>query len=155
MSELIINYQDHTNLNTLDNSLKNLVAQARAVALRSYAPYSKFHVGAAVEMTDGTIVLGSNQENIAYPSGLCAERTALFYAGANYPDHVIKRIVIVAKGDLVDENAIISPCGSCRQVMVESATRQKQPYEVYLISQNDRTVHIPNVFQLLPFYFGE
>lgn len=154
MSELKINYQDLSTYTTQDNVLQDLVSKARTIAKNAYAPYSKFHVGAAIEMTDGTIVLGSNQENIAYPSGLCAERTALFYAGANYPNHVIKRLVIVAKGDLVSEDAIISPCGSCRQVMVESAKRQNEPFEVYLISQNDRTIYIPNVYDLLPFYFG-
>ncbi len=155
MKDIRFEYDDQPDYKTFSDDIQQLVAKARESAQNAYAPYSNFKVGAVLEMKDGTIVLGNNQENIAYPSGLCAERTALFYAGAVYPNKVIKRLVIVAEGDLVEKDAIISPCGSCRQVMVESATRQNTPFEVYLISQNDRIVYIPNVYSLLPLYFGE
>lgn len=155
MAEYTIRYHEFNSYKELSDSIQNLVLQARKVAQKAYAPYSKFKVGAAVEMEDGTIVLGSNQENIAYPSGLCAERTALFYAGSIHPEKIIKRIVVVAEGDLIDVSAFVSPCGSCRQVMVESAKRQNQPFEVFLASQNDRIVHFENIYDLLPFNFGE
>ena len=155
MNTITFNYQDNPSYDIYDSTIHDLVQKARDVAENAYAPYSKFYVGAAIEMTDGTVVVGSNQENIAYPSGLCAERTALFHAGAVHPNKIIKRIVIVANGDLIGVNDIIAPCGSCRQVMVESATRQATAYEVYLVSMNNRTIFIPDVYTLLPFYFGK
>jgi cytidine deaminase len=151
---LQIEYQDFTNYRLLPDEDQLLVDQAYAVLEGAYAPYSKFKVGAVALLENGEIVKGSNQENIAYPSGLCAERVALFYAGANFPDVAVKTICIVAKGDLIPVDKLLSPCGSCRQVMLESEMRQNKPYRVIIVSQNDRTIVFFAAKDLVPFAFG-
>ena len=130
-----------------------LIDEARRATYRSYAPYSHFSVGAAVELADGTIVCGSNQENAAYPSGLCAERTAVFYANSRYPDLPIRRICIVArdtKGQFLQRP--ISPCGACRQVLTETESRQKCPMRVLLVGK-DKVLEFASASDLLPFIF--
>ena len=149
-----LEYEDFADDNELPELEQNLVAKAYSIANDAYAPYSNFKVGAAVLLGNGEVVLGSNQENIAYPSGLCAERVALFYTGANFPNETIKLLVIVAKGDLLPFDKILSPCGSCRQVLVESQSRQKEPFQVILVSQNRRTIRFSSAKDLLPFAFG-
>jgi cytidine deaminase len=131
-----------------------LAEQAIDAMNKAYAPYSKFHVGAALQLITGEIIQGNNQENIAYPSGLCAERVALFYAGANFPGIEIETLCIVATGDLVPKSHILSPCGSCRQVMLESQTRQKKPIRVILINQDGTILIVNSVKDFLPFGFG-
>ncbi len=131
-----------------------LVEKAHESMERAYAPYSKFKVGAAAKLSNGTVVLGNNQENIAYPSGLCAERVALFYAGANFPNEEVEVIVIVARGELMPDKQLLSPCGSCRQVMLETENRQSKPMKVILVNQDERTMIINSVQHLLPFGFG-
>ncbi len=133
---------------------KQLVSKAIEAMNNAYAPYSKFKVGASVKLSNGEIVLGNNQENIAYPSGLCAERVALFYAGAMFPNQSIETLCIVAKGDLVPETALLSPCGSCRQVMLESESRQNIPIRVILVNQDDSVIMVDSVKYFLPFGFG-
>jgi cytidine deaminase len=133
---------------------KELVQKAIEAMNKAYAPYSKFKVGASVKLSNGEIVLGNNQENIAYPSGLCAERVALFYVGATFPGEVIDTLCIVAKGDLVPDTALLSPCGSCRQVMLESESRQSTPIRVILVNQDDSVVIVDSVKYFLPFGFG-
>lgn len=122
-------------LDELTEQEQLLVRQAQKATQRSYSPYSSFQVGAAVLLDNETIVTGSNQENAAYPSGLCAERTALFYAGSQYPDMPIKALAIAGytKGEFLDEP--LSPCGACRQVMLETEIRSKKPMRVYLIGR--------------------
>lgn len=131
-----------------------LVEESQKIMSDAYAPYSNFRVGASLLLEDGTVVTGSNQENIAYPSGLCAERVALFYAGANHPEKVVKTLCIVAKGDLVDVETLLSPCGGCRQVMVETEKRQNEPFRVILVSQNNITIVAESAASLLPLAFG-
>ena len=131
-----------------------LVEQAYAAMENAYAPYSEFKVGACAKMDDGSFVLGNNQENAAFPSGICAERVALFYAGANFPNKKVITLCIVAKGDLMPASQLLSPCGSCRQVMLESENRQKQPIRVLLVNQDGRTMILDSVIKLLPFGFG-
>jgi cytidine deaminase len=132
-----------------------LAEQAIDAMNKAYAPYSKFHVGAALQLITREIIQGNNQENIAYPSGLCAERVALFYAGANFPGIEIETLCIVATGDLVPKSHILSPCGSCRQVMLESQTRQKKPIRVILINQDGTILIVNSVKDFLPFGFGK
>jgi len=132
-----------------------LAEQAIDAMNKAYAPYSKFHVGAALQLITREIIQGNNQENIAYPSGLCAERVALFYAGANFPGIEIETLCIVATGDLVPKSQILSPCGSCRQVMLESQTRQKKPIRVILINQDGTILIVNSVKDFLPFGFGK
>ncbi|NBR15856.1 MAG: cytidine deaminase, partial [Crocinitomicaceae bacterium] len=121
---------------------------------KAYAPYSQFKVGASVLLSSGEVIQGSNQENIAFPSGLCAERVALFYAGANFPNEEVDVIVIVARGELMPDKQLLSPCGSCRQVMLETENRQSKPMKVILVNQDERTMIINSVQHLLPFGFG-
>ena len=109
----------------LDEADRHLIDTAREATRRSYAPYSRFAVGAALRLIDGTIVSGSNQENAASPSGLCAERTTLFYANSRYPDQAVDTLAIAARnerGEFLSDP--ISPCGACRQVMVETEKRE-------------------------------
>lgn len=132
-----------------------LLDEARRATYRSYAPYSHFSVGAAVELADGTIVSGSNQENAAYPSGLCAERTAVFYANSRYPDQPIRRLCIAARdteGHFLRRP--ISPCGACRQVLLEAEQRAGHPIEVLLYGTEEIYI-IRHIKDLLPLCFDE
>ena len=151
--KITINYREYNHWNELNSEDIELIENAFKVSLDAYAPYSNFHVGASLRMEDSSIILGSNQENIAYPSGLCAERVALFYAGAIYPNLKIKKICVVAKGDLIPVENYISPCGSCRQVMAESQNRQNEPIQIILVSQNNRVLVFNSVSDLIPFMF--
>ena len=118
-------------LDELTAEEQQLIGLAIEATDRSYAPYSHFHVGAAVRLDNGEEIIGCNQENAAYPSGLCAERTALFTAGAQYPDTPVRMLAIAARGTdgkLTDNPT--GPCGSCRQVIIESETRAKHPIRI-------------------------
>ena len=140
-------------LDELSEAELQLRLAAIQAADRAYAPYSRFSVGAAALLADGQIVTGSNQENAAYPSGLCAERVALFYAGAAYPEVPVRMLAIVAKtGDGIREH--ISPCGACRQVLLETEQRQREPVKVLLCGR-EKAVLFPSAAALLPLCFGE
>ena len=122
---------------------------------RSYTPYSHFHVGAAVLLNNGEEFIGCNQENAAFPAGLCAERTALFAAGAEYPDEPVKVLAIAARGtdgELTEEP--VSPCGTCRQVIIETETRFGQPVRILLYGRN-RVYVIDSIKDLMPLSFSE
>ena len=151
---LTIPYQEFENWSSLDPQEQELVQKAYSIADKAYAPYSNFRVGAMLLMEDGMEVAGNNQENIAYPSGLCAERVALFYAGANFPETAIKTLVVVAKGDLVKQDDCVSPCGSCRQVLAESEKRQTTNIRTILVSESGRTFVFERGTDLLVFAFG-
>lgn len=134
---------------------KQLVEEARQATFRSYAPYSHFKVGAAIALDNGEIVVGSNQENAAYPSGTCAERSACYYAHARYPEARFLAIAIAARG--TDDRWLTipaSPCGACRQALVEYETLAKDNVEVLLVGETDIYI-IPSVRALLPFAFTE
>lgn len=121
---------------------------------RSYAPYSHFHVGAAILLANGIIVTGTNQENVAYPSGLCAERTALFYANSQYPDVPVVALAIAAcNAEGIANHTPISPCGACRQVMVETERRFAHPMRILLCGAEEVYV-IDNATSLLPLSFN-
>ena len=152
--EYSFKFQLFPNWQALHSEEISLVNKAFEAMDRAYAPYSKFKVGAALLLDNGQIIQGNNQENIAYPSGLCAERVALFYAGAQFPGVAIQMICIVAKGDLMPISQLLSPCGACRQVMLESENRQNKPLRVILVNQDNRTMCIDSVKDLLPFGFG-
>jgi cytidine deaminase len=138
--------------NELNPSQKTLVDKAKEQVAKAYAPYSNFHVGAAVELENGEIFAGSNQENSAYPSGLCAERVAMFYANAQFPDVAVKTIAIAAftNGKFLPEP--ITPCGSCRQVLLESEMRFDKNITVLLYGTNN-IFQLENIRQLLPLCF--
>lgn len=139
----------------LTDAEKHLIELAIEATGRSYAPYSHFRVGAAVRLANGVEILGCNQENAAYPSGLCAERTALFAAGAQYPDEPVEMLAIAARGtdgELTDEPT--GPCGSCRQVIIESETRSHGRIKILLYGR--RCVYVINgIGQLMPLSFTE
>lgn len=135
-----------------DETMLSLEQAAIEAAKTAYAPYSHFQVGAAALLLDGTIVKGSNQENAAYPSGLCAERTALFQAGALYPDQPVVKLFLAAFAPDGSRVNGIAPCGACRQVLMETSTRYNHPFEVILSSESEATV-IPDNRLLLPFGF--
>ena len=134
---------------------QHLIELAIEATSRSYAPYSHFHVGAAVRLANGVELSGSNQENADYPSGLCAERTTLFYAGAQYPDVPVRMMAIAARGtdgELTEEPT--GPCGACRQVIVESETRAGQPIRILLYGRKHIYV-IDGIRPLMPLCFSE
>ncbi|GHV11716.1 cytidine deaminase [Bacteroidia bacterium] len=139
--------------NDLQLSEKNLVDAAKEAVARAYAPYSHFQVGAAVLLANGEIVTGNNQENVAYPSGLCAERTALFYANSQYPDAAVDAIAIAActEGDFLEKP--ITPCGGCRQVILEAQNRYQHPIRIILYGTKEIYL-IDKITDLLPLSFG-
>ncbi|SHG09346.1 cytidine deaminase [Dysgonomonas macrotermitis] len=136
------------------NDKKILIEKAKNATNSAYAPYSGYNVGAAVLLADGTIVTGSNQENAAYPSGLCAERTALFYANAQYPDIPVKAIAIAASTKGAFTQDVCTPCGSCRQVLVEVENRFEQPVEIIMYGEK-HIYEADSIRSLLPLCFGK
>jgi cytidine deaminase len=142
---------DH--IEDLDLESKYLVHKAKDAANHAYAPYSKFLVGAAVLLKDGTVVTGTNQENAAYPSGMCAERVALYSAISQHPDAVIMKIAVVAKRKTLKELIPATSCGPCRQVMLEFEQRQSKPFEVVMQSQDHKWIKAASAQSLLPFSF--
>lgn len=143
---------DFCSLEELDSRERMAVEKAREATRNSYAPYSHFHVGAAVLLGNGKIVIGANQENAAFPSGLCAERTAVFAAQANYPDEPILVLAIAASDANGLRHRPVSPCGACRQVILEIEDRYKQPVEI-LLSGLDGIYRFKTVKDLLPLSF--
>ncbi len=136
----------------LDISQQKLINKAKEQVFKAYAPYSGFRVGAAIELENGEIFAGNNQENSAYPSGLCAERVTMFYANAQFPDVPVKTLAIAAftNGKFLAEP--ITPCGSCRQVLLETETRFEKDITVLLYG-TEQVYLIENVKQLLPLCF--
>ena len=153
--EFQFSYTFLTHWHQLDAADQHLVDQANVAMQKAYAPYSNFKVGASVLLENSQIICGSNQENVAFPSGLCAERVALNYVGANFPDVAIDTLCVVARGELMPEDHMLSPCGGCRQVMLESENRQVPPIRVILVNQDHRTIILNTVRDLLPFGFGK
>lgn len=154
MKELNIHINIHVyTYDELNKSDRELIDAAREATHRSYSPYSHFSVGAAARLADDTIVCGSNQENAAYPSGLCAERTTLFYANSRYPGQAIKTLAIAARNEQGQflENPI-PPCGACRQVMLETEARYRQPMRILLYGERE-IYEMQNVGDLLPLSF--
>ena len=140
-------------LNELSAQEQQLVANAKSAFKTAYAPYSGFLVGASVLLENGEVINGSNQENVAYPSGLCAERVALFYAGAKFPDVKINTVAISVLSKNFEVKDVISPCGACRQVMAEYEDKQHRRIKVILHSPTDEVLIANKVEDLLPFMF--
>lgn len=142
-------------LSELSETDRQLIDMAIEGTSRSYAPYSHFHVGAAILLANGKMFIGCNQENAAFPAGICAERSAIFAAGVQYPDQPIVTLAITArntKGELIDEPA--SPCGTCRQVIIETETRFKHPVRILLYGRK-RTFVLDSIKELMPLSFTE
>ncbi len=153
-----INTEFHVveSIGELSKSDQELLTLAEVTSARAYAPYSNFLVGAAILLEDKSIITGNNQENVAYPSGLCAERVALFYASSQNPDLKIHTIVIYAQSKKSPKRFIdkpVSPCGACRQVMSEYELKQNQPIRV-IMSSNQVIYISDSVSNLLPLSFN-
>lgn len=149
------NFITFDNLEDLDAESKYLVHKAKEACNHAYAPYSKFMVGAAVLLADGKVVIGCNQENAAYPSGMCAERVALFAVASQHPDQKIVKIAVTAKRKNAKELLPATCCGSCRQVMLEFETRQQEPIKIVMSNREHHWVITPSVESLLPFSFSK
>lgn len=151
--DLTIRYHEYAGRDMMPAADRELLERAVAAASGAYAPYSHFHVGAALRLSDGTVVCGSNQENAAYPSGLCAERTAIFAASAQHPElrdyEALAIVGVNEKGECCEA----SPCGACRQVLAEYEGRQGHPLRVICYVREDCVRVFCSVADLLPFGF--
>jgi cytidine deaminase len=138
----------------LSENIQSLMQEAIEIRKKAYAPYSHFRVGAAIALDNGKIVLGSNQENAAYPSGLCAERVAIYQAGAIYPEAKIVTIAISAASDSNPTLTPIPPCGSCRQSIAEYEFKQDAPIEIYFMGESGEVYRSNSINNLLPLSFN-
>ncbi len=143
----------YSNISELPIEDVTLMEKAVEAREKAYAPYSKFNVGCAVLLENGTIVLGSNQENAAYPSGMCAERVAIWKAGADYPNIQIKKIAITASSSNMKLDKPVGPCGACRQSLFEYEFKQKSPIKVIFMGEVGKVIETPSLVSLLPFSF--
>lgn len=152
--DITVNYEHFKNINELNEIEKELLKKALEARENAYAPYSNFFVGCSVLLENGDIFSGNNQENAAFPSGLCAERTALFWIGANFPHEKIKKIFIVGgPKEFSEKNPPIPPCGACRQSIIEYETKQNESIELYFSNLNEEVIKVSSIKDLLPFYF--
>ena len=150
--EFTFKYTDVSNSSELDDITNRLINKAKSAAKNAYAPYSKFNVGAAALLENGEIITGSNQENAAFPSGLCAERIALFYANSAFPDVPVKSLAVVALQNGEYLRFPVAPCGSCRQVILETQTRFKNKIRIIMFGEEKSTI-VEDAAFLLPFPF--
>ena len=152
--DLVINYEEHESIANLDEKDRALLQCAIEATEGAYAPYSGFRVGAALRLRDGSVVVGSNQENVAYPSGLCAERTAIFAASAQRADCREYEALAIVGRDTEGHLCEASPCGACRQVLSEYEHRQGFPMRVVCLLEGGGARVFPSVASLLPFSFN-
>lgn len=143
-------YDDQAELPEDVQDLMNKATEARE---NSYSPYSQFRVGAAILLENGEVVTGSNQENASYPAGLCAERTAIFYAGAKYPRTKIRKMALTARSENHEMEVPTPPCGSCRQAIAEYEVKQDQAIEIYFMGEKGKVVKAGSISDLLPLIF--
>ena len=152
-SEIKIVITQYNDLNELPENDRLLILAAREIVSSAYAPYSGFKVGAALRMSDGHIITGNNQENASSPVGCCAERTALYWANANFPKVPVLALAITATDRSGNLAANLSPCGACRQALLETEIRFNQPIRV-LLDSRDKIEVLDNVKSLLPLCFN-
>jgi cytidine deaminase len=152
--KITIPFLEFSSETELSKDMQELALAAKKVSKNAYSPYSKFKVGAAILLENGKVISGSNQENSAYPSGLCAERVALFYANSLYPKIAIKAIAVVAFHNNHELDQPVYPCGACRQVIIESQSRQEKPIKVMFIGKKRLHV-VENASYLLPLEFDK
>jgi cytidine deaminase len=146
-------FTTYNHIEDLDSESKYLVHKAKEATAHSYSPYSKFCVGSAVILEDGTVVSGANQENASYPLCMCAERVALYAVTAQFPGKRIMKMAVVAHKKNHKELTPASSCGACRQVMLEFEQRQQKPIEVIMLGPEEKWVKCSSVRSLLPFGF--
>jgi len=136
-------------------NIQSLMQNASEARDNAYAPYSKFHVGTAILLDNGEVITGSNQENASYPSGLCAERTAIYYSGAKYPKAKILTMAIIAGSIKNITTKPIPPCGACRQAIAEYEVKQESPIEIYFMGETGKVVKSNSLANLLPLLFDK
>ncbi len=137
----------------LSKDEQNLMGKAITARNNAYAPYSKFQVGAAILLDNNIIITGNNQENAAYPSGMCAERVAIWSAGAQYPNMIVKKIAITAASSEIEVKNPVGPCGACRQALYEYEFNQKEPIEIIFMGEIGKIIKVTSLASLLPFSF--
>lgn len=157
MKEININtsFSVYSSIAELPEEIQSLMRSAVETRKNAYAPYSKFRVGTALLLDNDNIVLGSNQENAAYPSGLCAERVAIFQSGAIYPEAKILRMAISAASDTNETKSPIPPCGACRQSISEYEFKQGTPIEIYFMGESGEVYKSDSIKNLLPLSFDK
>ena len=151
--EIKITFEAIPNYEALDQTEKKLFDAASKIRDKAYAAYSHFHVGCAILLENGEIITGSNQENAAYPSGLCAERTTIFWTAANFPDVKIKKLFVIGAPKDAVSSTPIPPCGACRQSILEYEAKQKDGIEIYFASLDGEIFKTESIRDLLPFSF--
>lgn len=152
ITTIIFQFED---ISECPEDIQSLMADAIDARQKAYSPYSNFQVGAAVLLENGVVVTGSNQENASYPAGLCAERTAIFYAGSKYPHVKIKSIALSAGPKDKDNTEAVPPCGSCRQAIAEYEQKQKSPISIYFMGKSGEVKHVESLLSLLPLAFNK
>ena len=146
-------FETFHDIEELDNESKYLIHKAKEATGHAYAPYSKFQVGAAIILEDGTVITGSNQENASYPLCLCAERVVLYTAATQHPNKRIMKMAVVAHRKNHKELSPATSCGACRQVMSEFEERQNKPFEVIMLTSKNEWIKCASAESLLPFVF--
>lgn len=146
-------YTKYENLEDLPSDFQHLMLKAIEGREKAYAPYSNFLVGVAILLDNGEVIIGNNQENAAYPSGLCAERTAIFYAKANFPDAKILKIALTGKNKDIEKITPLTPCGGCRQSILEYEITQDSPIQIACMGSKSEILVVNSVKDLLPFSF--
>ncbi len=140
-------------ISELPKDIQELMNKAQQARENAYAPYSRFRVGAALRLASGQMVTGSNQENAAFPSGLCAERVAVFSAGATFPNETITDLAITVRAESHEVTEAIAPCGACRQSLAEYEQKQKSPINIYFMGETGDIIKVASVMDLLPLGF--
>ncbi|MCB0458807.1 MAG: cytidine deaminase [Flavobacteriaceae bacterium] len=153
--QLTTDYTLFENIHELPDEDKYLMDIAIDIRNKAYAPYSHFNVGAAILLDNGKIVTGSNQENAAYPSGMCAERVAIFSAGAQYPNAIITKIAISASSSHKKVEQPVAPCGACRQTIAEYEFKQDQPIKILFMGESGNIIKVNSLKSLLPLGFDK
>ena len=143
----------YDNVDELPDDVQGLMAKAHKARVKAYAPYSNFLVGAAILLENGEVISGNNQENASYPSGLCAERTAIYYAGAQYPDTKILKMALTAGSTKSQTITPIPPCGACRQAIAEYEVKQDFPIEIFFMGATGKVAKSNSLSDLLPLIF--
>ena len=148
-----INLEVFETISELPKNIQELMAKAQQARENTYAPYSRFRAGAALRLASGQMVTGSNQENAAFPSGLCAERVAVFSAGATFPNETITDLAITVRAESHEVTEAIAPCGACRQSLAEYEQKQKSPINIYFMGETGDIIKVASVMDLLPLGF--
>ncbi len=143
----------YENVNELPTDVQQLMQDAVAIREKAYAPYSHFRVGAALLLDNDVVVTGNNQENAAYPSGMCAERVAIWAAGSQYPDNKVLKMAITARSEMHKLDQPIPPCGACRQAIAEYEVKQDKFIEIYFMGEIGKVYKSDSLHDLLPLIF--